>query len=64
MDDDLPAMWYCPNCRTWNGRKLGRCLGCDHDRPRLPVTTEDVPVQNSTDVTLTHRVRAKVRKLP
>jgi hypothetical protein len=60
---DLSAMWYCPTCETWNGTKLDRCLGCERERPRVPVTSDDVPVDDSRDVTLAMRARAKAGRI-
>ena len=57
------SMWWCRNCRTWNGTQLPACLKCERRRPALPVTVDNVPVTHADDVTLTHRIRAKLTKL-
>ena len=59
---DLDAMWFCPECRTWVGRKLDQCVTEGHPRPRIPVTTDDVDVDHAFDVTRRMRLRVKARK--
>jgi len=56
---DVNSMWYCPNCRAWNGTELPACLNCKRQRPLLPVTVDNVPVEHSKDVTPKHRLYAK-----
>jgi len=63
MRDATESMWYCPTCRAWNGTQLPACLECDRDRPNIPVTSDNVPVNDSRDVTPKHRVHAKIRYL-
>jgi len=58
---DVNSMWWCKDCRSWNGTQLPSCLECGRDRPLLPVTSDNVPVNDSRNVTLKHRVRAKAR---
>jgi hypothetical protein len=63
MSDELKSMWFCPECRAWNGTRLQTCLECKRARPLVPVTVGGVPVGHSEDVTLRHRVRAKIDRL-
>lgn len=60
---DVDAMWFCPDCRTWNGTKLPRCLGCKRERPRIPVTVDDVDVDDARRVTTRDRLVTKAKKL-
>lgn len=59
----MSEMWYCPNCVAWNGSELDQCLECERDRPRVPVTTADVDVDDARNVTTSRRVAVKVEKL-
>lgn len=61
MTDESP--WLCPDCRTWNGWRLDRCLGCDREPPRIPVRVDDVATDRSFEVSTKDRVRVKLRKL-
>lgn len=61
-DEGLDGMWLCPHCKIWVGSKLDTCRE-GHERPRIPVTTQDVEVAVSTRVTRWDRIRLKVRKL-
>ncbi len=56
---DVSSMWWCKDCESWNGTQLPACLDCERQRPLLPVTSDNVPVEHSKDVTLKHRVYAK-----
>jgi len=60
---DIESMWWCKDCQKWNGTKLPACLECKRKRPVFPVTVDNVPVTHADDVTLTHRIRAKLTKL-
>ena len=62
LDEDLDAMWLCPHCAIWVGTKLDTCSE-GHERPRIPVTHDDVAVDDSRHVARTDRIRVKARKL-
>jgi len=59
----MAEMWFCANCVAWNGSKLDRCLECERDRPRIPVTTAGVDVDDARQVTRRERYRIKLEKL-
>ena len=59
----MGEMWFCPSCVAWNGSELDRCLECERDRPRVPVTTADVEVDDARRVTTRRRVAVKLAKL-
>jgi len=59
MMNDVSSMWWCKDCEAWNGTQLPACLKCKRKRPALPVTSDNVPVDHSEDVTVTHRLLAK-----
>lgn len=54
------GMWLCPRCEMWVGRKLDECND-GHARPLLPVWSGLVDVDDSRQVTVGDRLRAKVR---
>ena len=60
---DLDSMWYCPTCEAWVGTKIETCFQCNTERPLLPVTSAQVSVDDSKQVTLRHRTRAKIDRL-
>ena len=60
---EIQSMWFCPDCEAWNGTRLPACLECDRDQPILPVTSDNVPVRDSRDVSTKHRCHAKIRYL-
>lgn len=60
---DLNSMWFCPECDSWVGTEIETCFVCETERPLLPVTSEQVPVDDSKQVTSTHRLRAKIERL-
>jgi len=59
---DVDSMWWCPTCEAWVGTEIETCFQCDTKRPLLPVTSAQVSVDDSKQVTTTHRVRAKISK--
>lgn len=61
MTADVDSMWYCPECRSWVGTEIETCFVCETDRPRIPVTHDRVPVDYAPNVTLKHRLSAKLR---
>ncbi|WBE14042.1 hypothetical protein CWS96_gp09 [Saline Natrinema sp. J7-1 virus 1] len=60
--DRSESMWFCPHCTKWVGCKLDRCLE-GHDRPRLPLRSDDVDFDASWRVDLRDRLRGKLRSL-
>jgi len=62
MTTDVDEMWWCPSCQSWVGTEIETCFVCDTERPLLPVTHDRVPVTDSKQVTVRHRVRAKISK--
>ena len=61
-DDDLDSMWLCPECETWVGTELETCRR-DHERPSIPVCSDDVDADWSKRMTRWDRYRVKLRKL-
>jgi hypothetical protein len=53
-------MWYCPECRQWVGWKREEC-GAGHSRPWRPVRFGDIEESHARHVSLSDRVRAKLR---
>jgi len=63
MTTDVDEMWWCPGCESWVGTEIETCFVCNTDRPLLPVTSAQVSVDDSKQVTLRHRTRAKIDRL-
>lgn len=60
--DELPAMWYCPSCRSWVGTRVDPCFECGTPRPRWPLLESDVDVNDSRRVELRDRLKAKAKR--
>lgn len=60
--NDTDSMWLCPECEIWVGRKLRRCQE-GHQRPLVPVCTDDVGPDVSWRVSDRERWRVKLGKL-
>ena len=63
MTTDVDSMWHCPTCEAWVGTKIETCFQCNTERPLLPVTSAQVSVDDSKQVTVRHRVRAKISSI-